>query len=242
MHGRGMPQGMGCDVLVGQRRAGFRCGLLYRVIRAWTASRDIAVPRLVTNSGPPSLPGCLASHALSAATAWASSGVHRSFRPLPVQRTCAPVPRWTSARVSPVSSETRSPARTAVSRRAWSRRPVQVSRSGAASRASASSSVSQVTIVLSVRLGRDGQDPCDDGGVLGVAQRGVAEQGVDRGQPGVAGPAGVAALVSSWRRKRLISRGVEVGEVEVGRPGAGLRRWAKASSSRKVSPIDRTWG
>jgi len=35
-------------------------------------------------------------------------------------------------------------------------------------------------------LRRDGQDTFDVGGVLGVAQGGEAEQGVDRGQPGVA--------------------------------------------------------
>ena len=87
----------------------------YLVMRAWTASRDIAVPRRVTNSGSSPLPGFRPSQARSAATAWASSGVHRSRLPLPVQRTCAPVPSRVSARVSRVSSDTRSPVRIAVS-------------------------------------------------------------------------------------------------------------------------------
>ena len=33
------------------------------------------------------------SHALRATRAWVVSGVHRSFRPLPTHRTCAPTPR-----------------------------------------------------------------------------------------------------------------------------------------------------
>ena len=60
------------------------------------------------------------------------SGVQRSLRPLPTHRTCAPVPRCTSARVSAVSSETRSPVWMATARSAWSRRPTQRERSGAA--------------------------------------------------------------------------------------------------------------
>src|SRR5260370_39627780 len=43
---------------------------------------------------------CLSSQARSAATACASSGGHRSLRPWPGQRTCDPVPRRISARVS----------------------------------------------------------------------------------------------------------------------------------------------
>ena len=84
-------------------------------------------------------------------------------------------------------------------------------------------------------LGRDRQDARDRGGVLGVAQRGVAEQRVDRGQAGVAGADAVAALVLEVVEERADQRRVEVVEVE--------RRWAacrcaaaaKASSSRSVS-------
>jgi transposase len=53
----------------------------------------------------------------SAAMVWASIGVQRSFRPFPVQRTCAPVSRWRSRRASWASSEARRPVRSAVRRR-----------------------------------------------------------------------------------------------------------------------------
>lgn len=49
----------------------------------------------------------------STATLWRVSGATRSFRPLPIARTCGPVPRWTSAWVSASSSETRRPVCTA---------------------------------------------------------------------------------------------------------------------------------
>jgi hypothetical protein len=45
-------------------------------------------------------------------------GVARSFRPLPKQRTCAPVPRCTSWARRPTSSETRNPVSSARSRKA----------------------------------------------------------------------------------------------------------------------------
>jgi hypothetical protein len=48
---------------------------------------------------------------------------------------------------------------------------------------------------LVVALGRDGQHPGDHLGVLGVAQRRVAEQRVDRREPGVAGPWAVAPVM-----------------------------------------------
>jgi hypothetical protein len=48
--------------------------------------------------------------------------------------------------------------------------------------------------VLVDTLGWDGQDPLDDGGVLGMGQRGEPEQGVHRGEPGVAGSDAVATL------------------------------------------------
>jgi hypothetical protein len=89
-------------------------------------------------------------------------------------------------------------------------------------------------------FGRDGQDPADQGGVLGVAQGGVAEQGVDRGQAGVAGPGAVAPPGFQVGEERGDQRGVQVGQVELAwvLPGAvpgevqqqpegvpGRRRW-----------------
>ncbi len=66
------------------------------------------------------------------------SGVQRSFRPLPRQRTWAPTPNTTSPHWRPVTSETRNPVCTLSNIRAWSRRPNQVPWSGAAKRASTS--------------------------------------------------------------------------------------------------------
>ena len=74
---------------------------------------------------------------------------------------------------------------------------------------------------LVVALGRDRQDPLDVGGVLGVAQRRVLEQGVDRGQPGVAGPDAVAAVVLQVVQERPDRLRVQVGDVQ---PGRGLAR------------------
>ncbi len=71
-------------------------------------------------------------------------------------------------------------------------------------------------------LGRDGQDAFDVGGVLGVAQRRVGEQGVDRGQPGVACGDAVAALVLEVVEERGDHRRVELGELELRWLGAGL--------------------
>jgi hypothetical protein len=71
-------------------------------------------------------------------------------------------------------------------------------------------------------LGGDGQDTGDEGGVLGVAQCRVAESGVDRGEPGVAGADAVAAVFFQVAEEGRDGGGVEVGEVEAGRrlPGA----------------------
>ncbi len=69
-------------------------------------------------------------------------------------------------------------------------------------------------------------------GVLGVAQRGEAEQRVDRGQPGVAGAGAVAALVFEVVQERADQRRVEVGDVELARAAcrcAGRRSRAAAA-------------
>ena len=137
--------------------------------------------------------------------------------------------------MSPVSSETRSPVWTASRSSAWSRRPVQVVRSGAASSASISGSVRKVTSARSKRLGGIASTRWIVRGVLGVAQRGVAEQRVDRGQPGVAGADAVAALVFEVVEERADQRRVEVGEVELGWAAcrcAARRRRAAAGACR----------
>ncbi len=110
-----------------------------------------------------------------------------------------------------------------------------MARSGAASSASTSASVRKVTIGLVEAFGRDRQHALDDVGVLGVAQRGVAEQRVDRGEAGVAGPDAVAALgfeVVEERADQRRRRGRRCRGADGALP---VRCWAKPSSSRNVS-------
>jgi hypothetical protein len=75
-----------------------------------------------------------------------------------------------------------------------------------------------------VALLRDRQDTLDGPGVLGVVQRGEPEQGVDRRQPGVAGPRAVAPRALQVLQERGDQGGVQVGQVELGRRGGGLAR------------------
>jgi hypothetical protein len=69
--------------------------------------------------------------------------------------------------------------------------------------------------------GRDGQDLLDQVRVLGVAQRGVAEQRMDRGQPRVAGPRAVTAVTTQVFQEGPDEGGVEVVQAQVARLGAG---------------------
>jgi hypothetical protein len=65
-------------------------------------------------------------------------------------------------------------------------------------------------------FGLDGQDPGDQVGVFRCAQAGVAEQGVDRGQPVVAGGDGVPARRFQVVQELADGDGVQVGQVELG--------------------------
>ena len=73
--------------------------------------------------------------------------------------------------------------------------------------------------------GRDGQDLADGGGVLGCPRGRVAEQGVDRGQSGVAGGTAVSPVVFQVLQELPDQGGVEVGEAELARrfPGSLVR-------------------
>ena len=71
-------------------------------------------------------------------------------------------------------------------------------------------------------LGRDGQDPLDDRRVLGMAERGIAEQGVDGGQAGVAGADAVAPNRFQVVQERADQRGIQVGDPEPRRGAARL--------------------
>ena len=103
-----------------------------------TASRLRRPPRMLVNRGSPSLPGRSVSQERSASTLSFRSGVARSFRPLPMHRTCAPVPRTMSPRDRLVSSETLRPVCNATTSKVLSRRPNHVLESGAATSAAIS--------------------------------------------------------------------------------------------------------
>ena len=81
-------------------------------------------------------------------------------------------------------------------------------------------------------LGRDRQHPLDGGGVLGVAQRGPGEQGPDRGEPVVAGPGAVAAVLFEVVQERGDQRGVQVGDVEL----AGVLAGAVGGEGQQQPP------
>lgn len=70
-------------------------------------------------------------------------------------------------------------------------------------------------------FGRDGQDAGDGVGVLGMPERGVAEQGPDGGEAGVAGGDAHASVVFEVGEQGADRRGVEVVEVQVGGLDAG---------------------
>src|SRR5450759_2480360 len=63
-------------------------------------------------------------------------------------------------------------------------------------------------------LGRDGEDALDRGRMLGVAQCGIAEQGVDRREPVVAGADAVVPVRFEVLQERAHERGVEIADVE----------------------------
>jgi len=63
-------------------------------------------------------------------------------------------------------------------------------------------------------FGRDREDPGDAVGVLGMGQRRVAEQGVDRGESGVSGADAVAALVLEVIQEAADHRCVQLVDVQ----------------------------
>ena len=126
------------------------------------------------------------------------------------------------------------------------RRAGRVAASGPGSRSGAaagrrSPAVEEADDRWVVALGRDGQHPGDDGGVLGV--RAGTRSGTASGSrpAGRCGWRAVAAAVSRWSRNAPMSGGVEVGDVQLRTGGLPVRSCAKASSSLKVSRFPRTW-
>ena len=77
----------------------------------------------------------------------------------------------------------------------WSRRPVHVVRSGAASRASTSLSDRKGHELVRAALPRNREHASDHRRLLGMIQGGVAEQRMNGGQACVAGAHGVGAVM-----------------------------------------------
>jgi hypothetical protein len=140
------------------------------------ASRLSALPEHVTKRGVPGRPARSASQTRRVVTRPDVSGVIRRFRPFPLQLTCAPAARWTSAHRRPISSDARRPVCAARLKSVLSRRPVPVDRSGAASSALISGSGQEGHEPSVEALGRDGEDALDDSGMIGMAKGGVSEQ------------------------------------------------------------------
>ncbi len=211
-HRRGMAQGVRGDVLGGDARAGRvrrerrACGSAWRPRRVTTGGPALVVNSRIGRSavvfGEPN-PQC--GNGLPGQAGWhAPCGPCRAHRH--VRAGCR---GRMSPRVRPISSETRSPVWQASSSRAWSRRPSRVARSGAASSASISAAVRKHTTGSVAAFRWDRQHSADLVGVFGCVQRGVAEQGVDRGQAGVAGGGGVAALGFQVGQERGDQLGVD---------------------------------
>ena len=93
-----------------------------------------------------------------------------------------------------------------------------------------------------VSFGGDLEHAADVGGVLGVSGGGVLVERVDRRQPGVAGPDGVAAVCFEVVEERADQRRVEIGEVKLTRLLAGLLlRELQQQPQRVAVSSDRPW-
>ena len=159
-------------------------------VAAWVATRCSIASRLsrrpvrVGNSGSAWSAGSLGEPGREHGLRWVGEWDGRCFRPLPSQRTCAPVPSV----MSPQSS------------RSARRRAVRPGSSGSASRGRgglpsglvgcvdqrpASSAVRNVDRAVSRSAWAGSRAPWRSRGVLGVPQCGVFEQRADRGQPQV---------------------------------------------------------
>ena len=140
----------------------------------------------------------------------------------------------TSQTRRPVSSETRTPV--------WimseQQRVVAAAEpGGAVGRGEERLDLAEVEVgdgVALVALGRDRHHPRDRVGVLGMLERGEPVEGVDRPEPGVAGPGAVARGLLEVVEEGADQRRVEIVEVQLEWLLAGLLV-REGSSSRNVS-------
>jgi hypothetical protein len=184
-------------------------------MRCWSASRLRGLPCRVGNSGSVGLPPRSVSQPRRTATVPAVSGVMRSLRPLPWQLLCARCRGgclrrsvWSAPRLGGRSGRPAGAGRGRGGRSWWSGRGWRAAHRIWLGEEGDDGPVGSFR--------GDGQDALDVGGVLWVVQRGELEQGVDRGQAGVAGPRGVAPVAFEVVQERGDQRGVQVGDVELG--------------------------
>jgi hypothetical protein len=86
-------------------------------------------------------------------------------------------------------------------------------------------------------LGRDREHACDQSGVLGMPERAVLEERVDRPEPHVAGTGAVPTLGLQVIEERADHRRVELRELELRRSGAGSllsKAWHEQQSGVSV--------
>jgi hypothetical protein len=103
---------------------------------------------------------------------------------------------------------------------AWSRRPVQGGHhAGGQQRVDLGLGEVGDEVALDA-FGRDGEHTRDAAAVFGMVQGEVAEQGVDRGEPVVAGSGAVTPLALEVVQERGDQRCVEVGDVQLAGRGA----------------------
>ena len=134
-------------------------------------------------------------------------GVIRCFRPLPLQLTCAPDPRWTSAQVRPISPKARLDGEAEQRRVAPPRpgRPIRRGQQGVDFRLGQESHESPLEAFR-----RNGENALDDGGMFGMPKGRIAEQGPDRGKPRVTGAHAVVSVVL-----QVVEEGADQGRVEI---------------------------
>jgi hypothetical protein len=183
-------------------------------MRCSTASRLSALPVLVENSGSPGAPARSVSQDFRIETVRGSSGVQRSLRPLPMVWTCGPRLRLMSAMVRELSSL----VQTGLDRE---------QQHGVVPPAGPARQVAGREQSIGFRFGEEGnevaletmrcngEDPLDRGGVFWVTQAGVVEQGVNRGEPRIAGPGAVVTVAIQMLQEPADQGHVEVGQVQV---------------------------
>ena len=179
----------------------------------------------------------LVSQARRTATVTPVSGVARSLRPLPMQRTCAPASRTTSPWAG--RSVRRCAARSGRRARAWRGHACRPTCPGWVRPAGPRSRRGEPGSVCARGAWPGWPGPAGSAARLGVVQCGVAEQRVDGGEAPVAGPHRVAPVSFQVVEEGGDQRRVQVGDVQRGGRLAGLGRRSRPAAG--ACPGNRRW-